>query len=136
VIANVSAVAGAPIVLDIEISREYRVYQQDDVMWEKTCDICGHVINPEDVVIHRIIPEEATRQAGIFDFRTATLCPDCSNEVQIWYGKRVYSVSYEDRAKRFMPRSPSDIVKEYEAAYRAFAAYKNRRRAKSQHLDT
>lgn len=95
-------------------------------MWEKTCDICGHVVNPEDVVIHRIIPEEAARQAGIFDFRTATLCPDCSNEVQSWYRKRVYSVSYENRTKRFILRSPAQMVKEYEAAYRAFAAYKKR----------
>ena len=28
-----------------------------------------------------------------------------------------------------------DIVKEYEAIYRAFAAYKNKRRAKRQHSD-
>ena len=104
-------------------------------MWEKTCDICGHVINPEDVVIHRIIPEEAARQAGIFDFRTATLCPGCSSEVQTWYRKRAYRVSYDDRAKRFMPSSPADIVKEYEAVYRAFAAYKGRRRAKRRHSD-
>jgi len=96
-------------------------------MWEKTCDICGHAVNPEDLVIHRIIPEEVARQAGIFDFRTATLCPDCSNEVQTWYGKRVYRVSYEDRVKRFTPRSPADIVREYEAAYRAFVAYKKRK---------
>ena len=104
-------------------------------MLDKTCDICEHAVNPEDVVIHRIIPDEVARQAGIFDFRTATLCPDCSNEVQTWYGKRVHSVSYEDRGKRFIPRSPADIVREYEAAYRAFVAYKDRRRAKSQHLD-
>lgn len=104
-------------------------------MREKTCDICGHVVNPEDVVIHRIIPDEVARQAGIFDFRTATLCTDCSNEVQTWYGKRVSSMSYKDGAKRFILRSPTQMVEEYEATYRAFVEYKKRRRAKSQHLD-
>jgi hypothetical protein len=103
-------------------------------MREKTCDICGHVVNPEDVVIHRIIPEEVAKQAGIFDFRTAILCTDCSNEVQTWYGKRVYSMNYKDGAKRFMLRSPAQMAKEYEAAYRAFIEYKKRRLAKSQHL--
>lgn len=117
------------------IRKRNKMHVESGAMEKKTCDICGHAVNTEDVVVHRIIPEEAARQAGIFDFRTATLCPDCSNEVQIWYGKRVYSVSYEDSTKRFMPKSPSDIVKEYEAAYRAFAAYKNRRRVKSQHLN-
>ncbi len=104
-------------------------------MREKTCDICGHVVNPEDVVIHRIIPEEVARQAGIFDFRTATLCTDCSNEVQTWYGKRVSSMSYKDGAKRFILRSPTQMVEEYEATYRAFVAYTKRRQATSQHLD-
>ena len=102
-------------------------------MREKTCDICGHLVNPEDVVIHRIIPAEVARQAGIFNFRTATLCTDCSNEVQTWYEKRVYSMNYKDGVKRFMLRSPAQMVKEYEAAYRAFIEYKTRRRAKSQH---
>jgi len=104
-------------------------------MWEKTCHICGHAVNSEDVVIHRMIPEEVARQAGIYDFRTAVLCPNCSNEVQAWYKKRVYGVSYDNSTKRFLPRSPADIVKEYEAVYGAFAAYKNKRRAKRQHSD-
>jgi hypothetical protein len=103
-------------------------------MREKTCDICGHGVNSEDVVIHQIIPEEVARQAGIYDFRTAALCPDCSNEVQAWYGKRVYSMSYKDGAKRFIFKSPAQMAKEYEATYRAFVEYKTRRRAKSQHL--
>lgn len=104
-------------------------------MREKTCDICGHVVNAEDVVVHRIIPEEVARQAGIYDFRTATLCPDCSNEVQAWYGKRVYSMNYKNEAKRFILRSPAQMVKEYETTYRAFVEYKKRIGAKSRHLD-
>jgi hypothetical protein len=103
-------------------------------MKEKICDICGHAVNPEDVVVHRIIPEEVARQAGIFDFRTATLCTDCSHEIQTWYGKRVYSMSYKDGVKRFIQRSPAQMVKEYEATYKAFVEYKTRKRAKSQHL--
>ena len=104
-------------------------------MGEKTCDICGNAVNSEDVVIHRMIPEEVARQAGIYDFRIAVLCSNCSNEVQTWYKKRVYGVSYDNSTKKFLPRSPADIVKEYEAIYRAFAAYKNKRRAKRQHSD-
>ena len=99
-------------------------------MLEKTCNICGQAVNSKDVVIHRMIPEEVARQAGIYDFRTAVLCPNCSNEVQAWYEKRVYDVSYDNSTKHFLPRSPADIVKEYEAVYRAFEAYKNKKPAK------
>ena len=99
-------------------------------MLEKTCSTCGQIVNSKDVVIHRMIPERIAIQAGIYDFRTAVLCPNCSNEVQDWYEKRVYVVSYDNNTKRFLPRSPADIVKEYEAVFRAFEAYKNKRHAK------
>jgi len=99
-------------------------------MLEKTCNTCGQAVNSKDVVIHRMIPEGVARQAGIYDFSTAVLCPNCSNEVQAWYEKRVYGVSYDNSTKHFLPRSPAGIVKEYEAVYRAFEAYKNKRHAK------
>lgn len=95
-------------------------------MERKICEICGCMVNSGDLVIHRIVPKEVARQAGILDTRTVVLCINCSNQVQTWYNKKVYSMRYDVDTNRFIPKSPTDMVKEYEAAYRAFAAYKKR----------
>lgn len=93
-------------------------------MPRQICEICGRTVNPEDVVRHRIVPEEVVRQAGILDLRTATLCRLCGSQIQDWYNKKVYSMSYDDRAGRFVAKSPAEMIKEYETAYKAFVAYK------------
>jgi hypothetical protein len=99
-------------------------------MREKTCDICGHVVNPEDAVIHRIIPEEIAVQAGILDFRTTILCFNCSREVSDWYEKKVFNLKYDEVAKKFVYKSPTDLVNEYETIYKSFADYKCSRKSK------
>ena len=92
-------------------------------MEKKTCDKCGRGNQPEDLVIHRIVPKEVARQAGILDTRTVLLCINCSNEFQI-FSKKVHDLSYDDVTKHFIPKSPTELIKEYEAAYKAFIAYK------------
>ena len=92
-------------------------------MEKKSCGICGYEGKPEDLVIHRIVPEEVARQAGILDTRTVLLCINCSNEFQT-FTKKVPDLSYDDVTKHFIPKSPTELIKEYEAAYKAFIAYK------------
>lgn len=91
---------------------------------EKTCEICGYAIKPEDLVVHRIIPEEVAKQTGILDTRKVVLCTNCSDDIQAWYHKKVYDMTYDTGTKQFIPKSATEIVKEYEAAYKAFVARK------------
>ena len=100
-------------------------------MKKKACEICGYTGKPEDLVIHRIVPEEVTSQAGIVEVRQAVLCVNCSYQAQTWCDKKVSTVSYDNGAKRFMPRVPAEMVEEYESAYVAFAAYKKRLQIKT-----
>ena len=93
-------------------------------MRKDACDLCGREIEPESIVIHNIIPHEFTEQSPMPDSRTVNLCANCHNEVEAWYLKRVSSVSYDWRSKRFRPKSPTEMVKEYETAYIAFVKYK------------
>ena len=96
-------------------------------MNNRTCEICRHVLSPQEAVIHRIVPEEVTLQANILDTRTAVLCLNCSIEIQNWYRKKVYSTNYDTRIKQFIPKPPAELVKEYELAYETFMDYKRGR---------
>jgi len=58
------------------------------------------------------------------DSTSVVLCSNCYTELLAWYDKKIYSMAYEPEMKRFRPRSPDEMVREYEAAYRAFAEYK------------
>ena len=93
-------------------------------MLRKICEICGCAVNSGELVIHQIVPEKVAKQAGILDTRTAVLCYNCGNQIQDWYDKKVYSMSYDDKTNRFISKSSTEMVKEYEAAFKAFAAYK------------
>ena len=93
-------------------------------MRKDTCDLCGRDIEPGAVVIHGIVPCEVTEQVGMSDSGTAKLCASCHNEVEAWYLKRVSSATYDWGSKRFRPKSPTEMVKEYEAAYTAFVKYR------------
>ena len=93
-------------------------------MQKDTCDPCGREIEPGAAVIHSVVPREVTEQAGMSDSGTVKLCINCHNEVDAWYLTRVSSMTYDWGAKRFRPKSPTEMVKEYEAAYTAFVKYK------------
>ena len=97
-------------------------------MGKKTCELCGYESEPGHLVTHHIVPEETTRQAGMPDSATVVLCGNCYTEVHDWYTKKVFSMVYDPETKRFRPRSPAEMVKEYEAAYRVFAEYKRGQR--------
>ena len=93
-------------------------------MQRKTCGVCGHTVELGELIIHRIVPEEIAGQAGILDVRKVVLCLNCGNQIQDWYNKKVFSMKYDAKTNQFIPKSSAEMVKEYEAAYKAFAAYK------------
>lgn len=96
-------------------------------MGGEICELCGIVSQPEAVETHHIIPTEITSPAGISDSATAALCRNCHQEVHAWYSKKVLDLAYDPANKRFRAKSPAEMVKEYEAAYRIFTQYKKER---------
>lgn len=92
-------------------------------MRESTCRICGCSLNRENVVRHKVIPEPVATEAGLAA-RTVALCPGCSQEVQNWYRKKVFHMNYDAVTKQFLPKSPAELVKEYEGVYKTFVRYK------------
>jgi len=98
-------------------------------MGKGTCEVCGYESELEATVIHNVVPKEVTEQAGIPDSASVVLCINCRDEVHTWYANKVFDMTYDLGPKRFRPRSPAEMVKEYEAAYKAFAEYKKRLRS-------
>jgi len=95
-------------------------------MGSESCQACGREVPPEALVRQHIVPENITLQAGMPCPRTEALCLTCSDELHNWYSKKVSDMTYDAGTKRFIPKSPAELVKEYEAAYHAFVAYKKR----------
>ena len=93
-------------------------------MAEKTCQICGCELKPKAIVRYPVVPAEIIEEAGIQRLRTVRLCSNCSEELQRWYETRVSNMTYDTALKRFKGKSPPEMVREYEAAYRRFARYK------------
>ncbi len=100
-------------------------------MSKESCQLCGNQCQSGTIEIHHNVPTELTRPAGIPNSATTKLCGNCHREVHAWYGKNVLDVEYSARTKRFIPRSPAEMVKEYEASYRVFAEYKRGQREKA-----
>ena len=93
-------------------------------MEKKICEICGYEGKPEDLVIRRIAPGEVDRQDGILNIRTVLLCTNCSDEFYSYCSKKVHDASYDNVTRHFIHKSPTELIKEYEAAYKAFITYK------------
>ena len=98
-------------------------------MGKGTCEVCGYESELGATVMHCIVPKEFTEQAGIPDSASVVLCVNCRDEVRTWYANKVFSMTYDPVPKRFRPRSPAEMVKEYETAYKAFTEYKKRLRS-------
>jgi hypothetical protein len=89
-----------------------------------TCDICGRKIEPETRTLHRIVPKSTIQGAELPDPGIVPLCLDCGNGLHSWYRDRVSDSTYDKRIKHFRPKSPDEMVKEYETAYQAYVKYK------------
>jgi len=95
---------------------------------KESCDVCG-VKNRADMRRHHVVPPEISREAGLPCPRTVILCPDCHHKLLAWRGARVFNMKYDAGAGRFVARSPGEMVKEHEAAYRAFLLHQSRQPA-------
>ena len=100
-------------------------------MDEGVCELCGKISQLDTLEVHHIVPEEITSQPGVRPSATADLCQHCHQEVHDWYAKKVSTTTYDPYFKHFKAKPPADAVKDYEAAYRLYATYKQKLRGRA-----
>ncbi len=93
-------------------------------MEKETCELCGYRSDLVTIETHHIVPTKVTGQAGMPESATVRLCRNCHSEVHTWYSQNVFDIAYDPGTKQFEQKSLVKIVKEYEASYKMFAAYK------------
>ena len=93
-------------------------------MVTKACALCGHKVELGAIESHYIVPMEVREQAGIQRRKIVRLCPNCNQELDRWNSTKVADSTYDTVTKRFRDKSPLEIAKEYEFAYKLFAQYK------------
>ncbi len=93
-------------------------------MVTKACELCRHEVEPGVIEKHYIVPREVREQAGIQEEGIVRLCPHCSQELDRWNLTKVSDSTYDITTKRFRDKTPREIAKEYEFAYKLFAQYK------------
>lgn len=100
-------------------------------MVKETCELCGDRIELKAVEKHHIVPIDVTVQAGMPESKIVELCRNCHREVHAWYSVNVLDKAYSAETKQFRQKSVFEMIKEYEAAYRVFAAYKKGQRERA-----
>lgn len=93
-------------------------------MVTKACELCRHEVELGVIQKHYIVPEEVRGQAGIQRGEIVRLCPSCSQELNRWNLTKVSDSIYNTTTKRFRDKTPREIAREYEVAYKLFAQYK------------
>jgi hypothetical protein len=91
------------------------------------CKACGRKQEIELTVKHKIIPEDVAVNFGLADSPSVTLCMNCFNEIRDWYRGRVSTLTYDSGLKRFRPKAPGEVSKEYQIAYQGFLDHKSKR---------
>ena len=94
-----------------------------DIMRKLNCKFCG-CDDPDLVKRYYIVPQTITEQAGIRRPKTASLCSDCQQELGRWYSAKVGPLTYDTDTKQFVPKLPSQLVREHEIAYQWFTKYR------------
>lgn len=89
-----------------------------------TCKVCGYRGEQGEIGRYYIIPREVLREAGEPAGRKIALCDSCHKEFLELCAKVIADMTYDTASRRFRAKSPPEIVKEYEAAYRRFVRYK------------
>jgi len=93
-------------------------------MATKACELCRHEVELGVIEKRYIVPGEVREQAGIQGGGIVRLCPSCSQELDRWNLTKVSDSTYDTTTKRFRDKSPREIAKEYEFAYKLFAQHK------------
>ena len=89
-----------------------------------TCEVCGYQSQRGDIKKYYIVPLEVMEEAGKLRGRKTALCDNCHKELDGLCSKIVADMTYDTMNQRFKAKSPQEMVKEYEAAYRRFVRYK------------
>jgi len=95
---------------------------------EETCVVCGYVSHLGVVAQHHLIPESVTKEAGIPESVTMSLCSNCHYELHAWCRMKVTSMTYDPDTKRFRDKPWEEKVKDYESAFVSFKKYKDEQR--------
>jgi len=90
-------------------------------MPKEYCELCHE---SGSLKIYNIVPQAISEEAGIKKPKTVRLCPDCQQELGLWYSAKVGELTYDIAVKQFVPKTPSQLAKEYETAYHWFTDYK------------
>ncbi len=99
-------------------------------MRKSNCKLCG-CDAPGLVKRYYIVPQAVTEQANIQRPKTVSLCSNCHKEIGLWYSAKVGTLTYDISMKQFIPKSLSQLVKEYEIAYQRFTKYMKEQLTKS-----
>ena len=94
-------------------------------MEKKTCEVCGYESEIGALEKHRVVPTQFTEQADMPESRIARLCSHCHQELHKWYLTKVADMAYDTEAKRFINKSPLEMIREYEASFNSFVRYKH-----------
>jgi hypothetical protein len=82
----------------------------------ENCEACGRSLEADNTVIHRIIPEEISREANVLDLRTVALCHSCL--------KKVSNMTFDPESDIPRFRTPTEMIEEYVATYKFFTRYR------------
>ena len=92
-------------------------------MPKQNCELCG-CDEPGQLKRYYIVPQAITEQANIQRPKTVSLCSNCQQKLGLWYSAKVGTLTYDIDMKQFISKSPSQLVKEYEIAYKWFVNYR------------
>jgi len=100
-------------------------------MGEESCELCAYRSQLGAVEKHHVVPKMVTEQTGMLETQSLKLCCNCHHEVHIWYSAKVTNMTYDAETKRFRPKSPTEMVKEYQSAFDSFVKYKKEQKKRT-----
>ncbi len=100
-------------------------------MRKVNCKLCG-CGESGLLEMYDIVPRSIAEQASMQKPKTVRLCSNCQQELSMWYSAKIGTLTYGIAAKRFVSKSPSQLVTEYEIAYQWFTRYKKAQLTKQQ----
>ena len=99
-------------------------------MAKGACEVCGYQSERRDIKKYDVVPSAIMREVGRKRSIKILLCNNCHEEFDELCSKVIADMTYDTCAKRFKPKSPQEMVKEYEIAYQRFSRYKKEQQKK------
>ena len=92
------------------------------------CELCGYRGEARLMEKCHTIPVAVTESAGVAESRIITLCQNCHRELDKWYSVKVADTGFDSNLNRFRPKTPQEMVGEYEFALAMFEKYKGKQK--------